>query len=261
MPVATETAYAERVWTGVETSINPGFSAESEAHVYISYVTALGVLTPLTRGTHFNVTLDADDAVTVQPLALPTPPVTLLISRQTPALQEVDFENLEDFDAATHTRLADRSARRDAELRDQLNRRVAPFFTASGVVNFSPYRLAGADPINDNEYATRGYVLEITGILSLQGFVDAAALSAASAALSATTSGTAKTGAETARDRAQLWAEQTEDTPVDPGLFSAHHWANKASAAAAIVLPYLTLTDDGLFGDPDTGSIDDGAFL
>lgn len=30
---------------------------------------------------------------------------------------------------------------------------------------------------------------------------------------------------------AQKWAENPEDTPVTPGLFSAHHWSNKAAAA------------------------------
>jgi hypothetical protein len=48
----------------------------------------------------------------------------------------------------------------------------------------------------------------------------------------------AKTAAEAARDLAQLWAEQAEDTPVTtgPSKYSAHHWANKANAAAALVL-------------------------
>lgn len=46
---------------------------------------------------------------------------------------------------------------------------------------------------------------------------DAAALSATSSANSAAL--------------AQKWAENPEDTPVTAGLFSAHHWANKAAAA------------------------------
>lgn len=50
---------------------------------------------------------------------------------------------------------------------------------------------------------------------------DAAALSATASSNSAVLS--------------QKWAENPEDTPVTPGLFSAHHWANKAAALVATI--------------------------
>lgn len=57
--------------------------------------------------------------------------------------------------------------------------------------------------------------------------------SAVSAAGSATTSSNSAT-------LAQKWAENPEDTPVQPGLFSARHWANKAAAAVASIATLYT---------------------
>lgn len=39
--------------------------------------------------------------------------------------------------------------------------------------------------------------------------------------------------AKDARDKAQLWAEEAEDIEVEPGQFSAFHWAQKAQEFAA----------------------------
>jgi len=41
----------------------------------------------------------------------------------------------------------------------------------------------------------------------------------------------ARTGAETAQSKAQEWATKAEDSPVEPGLYSAFHWAQKAAEA------------------------------
>lgn len=41
----------------------------------------------------------------------------------------------------------------------------------------------------------------------------------------------ARGGSESARDLAQKWAEEEEDTEVDSGMYSARHWAAKASSA------------------------------
>jgi len=49
----------------------------------------------------------------------------------------------------------------------------------------------------------------------------------------ATNAANAKTAAEAARDKAQKWAEEVEDTPVETGAYSAKHHALKAAASAA----------------------------
>lgn len=262
MTIENQNSYRELAWSGVETSFNPQFRAEREEDITVQYEDADLAISDLTFGVHFDVALDGDNNVTVTPLSMPAAPGTLLIERVTRALQETDFQDLEDFPATTFTLLFDRLTMLVAENRRDIARQVGPFTTIAGVVDFGDYRVRAAEPIDDADLATKGYVLEVTGLLALQAYVDAAAASAAASAVSATASSTAKTGAESARDTSQLWATQTEDTPVTigPSKYSALHWAAKAAAAAAIILPYLTETDDGLFGDPNTGSQDDGAF-
>ncbi len=264
MTVATEVAYAERAWTGVENDFAPGMSAQSAAHIGVKYRDAQGILSVLTAGVHLSVSKAGEDgvvgAISSAPLHMPAAPGTVIFERTTPALQQVDFQTLEDFDPSVHTNLADAAALRAAELRNRQNRAITPFTVFVDYADFGTYRVAGADPVNDRDFATRGYVLQITGILSLQGFVDQAAASAAAASASETAGQAALVGAEAARDKSQLWADQAENTEVQPGEFSAFHWSQKASAAANQILPYLTTSDDGLFGDVDTGNIDDGAF-
>lgn len=260
MTVGSENSYAERQWTGIETSFNPDFVAQNISHVAVKYLTEAGVLSTLTRGVHFSVTLGAGGAVTVMPVNLPTAPGTLLISRHTPALQETDFQNLSRYSATVHATLHDRAMLIAAENRRDIEQGLGSFIFAAGVYDWRPYQLAAADPTADHHVATRGWVLQETGIDNLQNYVDQAAASAAEAAGVVVGVQTAVTAAEAARDSAELWAQQNEDTPVETGQYSAKHWAAKAVAAASTVLPYLTQFDDGIFGDADTGAVDDGAF-
>lgn len=59
----------------------------------------------------------------------------------------------------------------------------------------------------------------------------AASSSASASAASATASENSAIASAQAKDKAQQWAEEDEDVPVEPGLFSAKHWAAKAMAA------------------------------
>jgi hypothetical protein len=264
MPVAVDPGYAERVWTGVETDFAPSMVALAAAHVAVRYRSAAGVLSDLTVGAHLSVAkagaVDVVGAISSAPIAMPPAPGTVIFERTTPASNDADFDNLEGYEPNVHTRLADAAALRDAELLGRQARAITPFTATDDVVDFRPRRVQGAEPVADEDFATKLWVLTITGILDLTALVVAAATSAASAAASLAASLIARTGAEAARDKAELWSEQTEDTEVEAGKYSALHWAAKANAAAAIILPYLTTSDDGLFGDVDTGNIDDGVF-
>src|SRR5690349_3597378 len=108
MTIPNENSYRELAWSGVETSFNPQFRAEREEDVGVSYQDSLGAISVLTLGTHFDVALDTDNNVTVTPLSMPEAPGTLLIERNTRALQETTFLDLEDFPADTYTMLFDR---------------------------------------------------------------------------------------------------------------------------------------------------------
>lgn len=167
MTVATEASYAERVYTGVETSFAPGFTAQAAAHVQAGYFNSDGLPVALTPGLHFVATLDAAGNVTVTRIAFPfasaDAPVTIFIERVTPATQGVDFDNLAAYDASVHERLADAAALRDAELRGRQARTVTPFVASEGVVDFRPRRVKAADPVDNSDLATKFYADEVSG--------------------------------------------------------------------------------------------------
>lgn len=265
MTVATEACYAERQWTGAETSFAAGFSADDRDFVKVAWLDANGLPVPLTRGVHYSVDLaTGTNAVTVRPIALPPAsadaPIVLTIERDSVAVQGVDFANLASFDPSVFTRLFDRLTMLAAELKGRINRAALPYFASNDVVSFLPRRIKARDPVDDSDVATKLWVLTITGIINLQNYVTQCAASAAAALTSAADAGNFKAGAETARDKAQAWAETAENTPVQAASYSALHWAQKASAFATVVMSAFNNPDDGIFGTAETGTIDDGVF-
>lgn len=263
MTVSTENAYAELLWTGVETSFNPNFPALDVSYVIVQYVNADDEIATLTRGVHFDVSLGAGNAVTVTPITLPAAPGTLLISRHTPATVSVTFADLEDFPAAVHQLIADAAAMRDAELRSDVARHVGPWTVVGDQLDFRPYRLAAADPVDDADLATKGYVIEITGLLNLQSFVDQAAAAAAEAEVAESGAQAAESGAQAARDTAQLWASAGHLVVVADDEYSAKSYAIDAAAAAAVAAGWgalLASPDYGFFSDAPTETRDYGSF-
>lgn len=67
-----------------------------------------------------------------------------------------------------------------------------------------------------------------------------AAESASAAGESEAAAGSSAFAAGESAGLALKWAENPEDTPVQPGLFSAHHWANKAAALVASISALYT---------------------
>ncbi len=68
---------------------------------------------------------------------------------------------------------------------------------------------------------------------------DDAEVSRLAAAGSATAADSARTGAEAARDKAALWADAPLNTQVEPGKYSAKHWADQAAATVTGTLTYM----------------------
>jgi cytoskeletal protein RodZ len=228
MTVATEACYAERQYTGVEMLFSPGFSALAAADVQVGYFGANTLPVLLTQGTHFSATLAPDGSVTVTRIAFPSAsvaaPVTIFITRKTPAIQGTDFDNLGQFDPAVHERIADAGAMRDAELRSLFARNQQPFNATSATADFRPRTVKAADPTAPEDLATKAYADQVSGSTAAAS----AAASAAAALASQTASGASATTASNA--------------------------AASAIAAAAI----LGSPDDGLLSDSVGSTIDDG---
>lgn len=120
--VATEVSQAQFVWTGVETSFPCGFPALADVDLLVQETSAGPVTQTLALGVHYSVVIDPfSGSVTVVPIAIPVNPGTITVTRNTPATQGTQLNDLDPYQADTLTRLADASAMRDAELK----RRVA----------------------------------------------------------------------------------------------------------------------------------------
>jgi hypothetical protein len=124
MTVSTELYEVTRLWTGAETVFSTGFVATDAAHVRVTHVVD-GATVTLTRGVHYTSRLVPANSRTaapleIVPLAMPTAPVTLLITRVTPALQPVDLSTGH-YDPAVLERQLDADALRSAERRGKLD--------------------------------------------------------------------------------------------------------------------------------------------
>ncbi|MBC3234017.1 hypothetical protein [Pseudomonas lurida] len=95
---------------------------------------------------------------------------------------------------------------------------------------------ANGDPVTSTLTLAQ---LEQQPALALDAAAQAAASATASAG-SATASGSSATASAASAVLAQKWAENAEDVPVTTGLFSAHHWANKAAALVASISSLYT---------------------
>lgn len=210
MTVATEAAYAERSYTGVETLFSPGFSALAAADVHVGYFDSSGASIELTGGVHFSAALDAAGAVTVTKIAFPSAsvavPVTIWIFRKTPAIQGTDFSNLNQYDPNVHERIADAGAMRDAELRSIQSRTVQPFTTSIAAVDFRPRTVKAAAPVAPEDLATKLYADTVSGTSAAGQAAASAAAALVSQTAAAGSSSSASTSASAAAASAAILA-------------------------------------------------------
>lgn len=160
----------------------------------------------------------------------------LLFQQVVPFQRLADYQNNGDFLAITVNRDFDRLWLAVKQLNRDSNRALtvsllepegipplpAKAMRALKMLSFD----ANGDPITSNltlaqleqqpALALESAAAAAASALEALGYRNASALSAIAAAASEL--------------MAQKWAENPEDTPVTPGLFSAHHWANKTAS-------------------------------
>lgn len=231
MTVAIEVSYAERQYTGSQTTFASLFRAKAPEHVYASYLDPDGLPIELTRGVHFSATIGGDGMAVVQKIAFPSAsvlaPLTMLFERHTPAIQGVDFNNLASYDPNVHEDIADAGAMRDAELRRYQARTVTPFTVSETAVDFRPRRVKAATPTQPEDLVTKEYSDLHTG-----------------------TAGAER--AEAAADRAEEAADQTAEDRI-----ATHEDRVAAETYAAL----LANPDLGFYTDATSYSRDCGTYL
>lgn len=126
MTLSTTAYFAERAWTGAETSFDPGFPAMRKQDVRVAWRSPAGNRLVLSLDVHFGVTLNAETGmVTVLPLDLPAAPATLEISRRTDGRQQRRFRDDSRYSEREHERGLDEAAMRDAEMRGDVDKALA----------------------------------------------------------------------------------------------------------------------------------------
>lgn len=141
MTVPTETCDASFAYTGAETTFNAGYRAKDRADVRAKFTDAFDTETVLVLDTHYSVALDVNEVATLTKISFPAAAGTLYTWRVTPATNDVDFDDLDNFPKSVHTEIADRGAMRDAEAR----RDLAPALQAAeDIADAAAYAAAAA---------------------------------------------------------------------------------------------------------------------
>lgn len=221
-----------------------GFKVFDDDHIEVYYDGEAA-----TPGSDFTVALSPDQDLTPGGTVTLTPNpglgITVTILRYVPHSQLTDYRPYDPFPAETHERALDLSAMGRQQLQDEVDRSLkAGVATPPGVSYELPSPEANRGLYwNENE---DGMVNGPT-VAEIEADKDAAAASAAEAAASAALAGThasaaansaanaatSEVNAAASEAKAQEWAETPEDVEVEPGQYSALHWAAKAAASAA----------------------------
>lgn len=292
MVISSTTVKEQYVGTGAQTSYsypNP-FYEESDLVVSLN-----GIEQTLT--THYTVTTGAvqDGHFTSGTVIFNTPPALdaeIWITRDTPAVQSLDFSTLNTFDPDAIETLLDRHALINQDTR-QKGEDVITVGTADVVAAATPLTVSAATPLveaniqplvdeaegyrdesltnagltaadvistNADVVSTNADVVSTNAdvvttnadVLLTNADVVAAELAKTGAETAETNAETAQTASETARDKAQDWAEEDEDVEVEAGQYSAKHHALKAEEQKDALTG--TLTGDLLAWTDQVGS-------
>lgn len=248
MTVSTTTSIAQFDPNGVTINFPFAFRFFAATDLKVFWQKPDGTIQLLTLNSDYTVQGAGNNAGgSITSIGTPLPNGLLVVSRIMVATQLTSFRNQGEFFAEIHEDAFDKLVMLVQQTIDSQGRGLT---------------VPVADPLNINlvlpgANARSGMVLAfdaegsvVVSNLTLEQIEQQPALaleSAAQAAASANAAGAsanaAGVSAAAASDSAALalkWAENPEDTPVLPGLFSAHHWANKAAALVASISALYT---------------------
>lgn len=189
----------------------------------------------------------AEDGGAIDTTGVPLPNGTLVVSRVMVATQLTSFRNQGEFFAEIHEDAFDRLIMLVQQTIDSQGRGLTIPPTDPLDINLElpssvirAGKLLAFDDLGQPAASNLTLAqLEQQPALALSSAA-AAAASANASALSATNAGVSATASAGSAVLAQKWAENPEDVPVTAGLFSAHHWSNKAAALAAAFSSWFT---------------------
>lgn len=175
---------------------------------------------PLVYGTDYTVTTPDAVSGTLTKTSAWTDAEKLTIIREVELTQEIDLINGEKIDGEELEKGLDLKAAGLQQMQEQFSRSVMTSVDEPGaniVIPNTEARKGTGDGTILGFDGTGGGVL----LRDLKQFDQDVTNTAANAA-----------SALASKNKAQEWAENPEDTPVEPGNYSAKHWAAKASTSA-----------------------------
>jgi len=149
----------------------------------------------------------------------PTLDVNITLLRNTDETQLVDYVPYDAFPANVHEFALDKLTMIVQELKEILDRTIT---AAPDAPADADYSLPSYDAGKGLMFSEDSYKLE-TSNDNFNDIVSSALASANAASASAS-------DASASQNKAYEWAENPEDDPVEPDLYSAFHWAQKAAA-------------------------------
>lgn len=247
MTVSTTGSIAQFFPNGVTTHFPFGFKFFQSADLVVSWQDALGNIETLTLNSDYTVQgAGAENGGAIDTIGPPLPDGQLVVSRIMLATQLTSFRNQGEFFAEIHEDAFDKLVMLTQQNTDSQGRGLTVPLTDPLSINLEmPSALARASKVLAFDTLGQPTLSNLT-LAALEEQPVLAEISANAAALS-------ETNASASAVLAQEWAENPENTPVTPGLFSAHHWASKAAASAAFagdpfafqpIGGYIAIADD-----------------
>ena len=182
-------------------------------------------------------------------VAAPLSSDVLTIRRVLPLTQEIDYQPLDPFPAESHEEGLDRGVMLAQQMQDDLDRAVklAPYSTSTIELILPDPSAGSAIGWNDsgNGLTNDPSLNTINASVAAAAASESAASASESAAgASASSAATSEAAASASEAKAEKWAEETVDTEVESGKYSAKHWSAKAEGYAQSM--DFTLNDVGL---------------
>lgn len=276
MTVSTTKAEQIHNGNGAATSFPTNFKVLSPADLTVVLRDIeTGEETVLTGSADYSVSGTGDDAGATVTYPLTGDPLTpfeqLILSRESAFSQPDSIRNQTGFFPSVLEDGYDRLVLMAQENKAKIDRAIQKAIGS----NLDPVlpALFGANRALVSDEAGSKFVEGPTTdeIAGAQGFAQAAENSADSASSSATeasesesaastsetNAGNSATAAGQSETKAQQWAEEPEDSEVEPGSFSAFHWAAKAEAT--VIFDVGEIGSLAFLARPEIGTINSGA--
>jgi len=234
MTVATTNNRKISITDDAVTSFPFDFQILAEGDFKVRHYPDVGSPVDLVLSTHFTLNAAPWQAGgTMTTIGTPLTAGEVVMYRDMDFDQGTDLENNRRYNAVVYEKALDNLTLLVQQLKDGLDRSVVQDINATVTGLTLPPPSEGLVMVGNADEDGWEDGPSATEISNAQGYAIAAGDAQTASEGARDTSVTAAAASVTARDKAQDWAEEVEDTEVETGQYSALHHAAKAEASAA----------------------------